>query len=84
MDDTPLRIYQQQVQIWQSKPFEERMRLGCAADAMGLAAAADVAAKCFPNDPAALFLSLHGDSFSSVERERLATAIRRHQAKVSA
>lgn len=83
MDDTPLHVYQLQVRIWREKSFEERMRLGCAADAMGLAAAAEVSRRRFPDDPAALFLNLHGDSFDEVDRQRLADAIRRRHVEMS-
>ncbi|MCA8911658.1 MAG: hypothetical protein KDB82_08125 [Planctomycetes bacterium] len=76
--DTPDHVWQRQVQIWQSKSFEERMRLGCAADAMALSEARRLAEQRYPGDPAGLFLLLHGDSFSEPDRNRIAEAFRRH------
>lgn len=84
MDDTPLELFLVQVRIWRSKPFEERMRLGASADAMGLEAARLLAEAKSPGDPAATFLALHGDCFSAAERGRIADAIRARHVHLNA
>ena len=76
MLDTSPEVLLIQVKIWRTKPFAERMRLGAALDKMSLDAARELAARNHPDDPAALFLSLHGAEFEPDERERIANAFR--------
>lgn len=80
MDDTPPEVRALQAKLWQAKPFEERMRLACANDKMGLEAAARIAQQRYPDDPAGLFLVLHGDQFEPDERDRIAKAFRERSA----
>lgn len=75
MNDTSSDAFRLQVALWQSKSFEERMRVGCHWDDFDLEAARELVRRN-STDPAALFLALHRDSFSSEARERIASAIR--------